>query len=172
MPVSSSMPQRYGHEPARPIGSPQVPALIAAAGARLRRGLPEGAQLLGAAALLIADLPSDEAAPLVARAHAHGVLVNVEDQTALCDFHMPAMVRRGDLVLAISTGGRSPGLARALREWLETLLDAEWGARLQWLADQRVRWRRSGRSTNEISALTRQLLAARTWLRDRTRDAA
>ncbi|MBV8167136.1 MAG: siroheme synthase, partial [Alphaproteobacteria bacterium] len=91
---------------------------------------------------------------------------------ALCDFHMPAMVRRGDLVLAISTGGRSPGLARVLREWLETLLDAEWGARLQCLADQRVRWRRSGRSTNEISALTRQLLAARTWLRDRTRDAA
>jgi precorrin-2 dehydrogenase/sirohydrochlorin ferrochelatase len=100
------------------------------------------------------------------------VLANVEDQPALCDFHMPAIVRRGDLTLAISTGGNSPGLARALREWLETLLDAEWGARLQRLAQQRDRWRRAGRSMTEVGALTRRALAARGWLSERPRDAA
>ncbi len=134
------------------------PALVAAAGARLRGGLPHAAELTGAAALLVADLPPGDAAPLVARAHGHGVLVNVEDQTALCDFHMPAIVRRGDLVLAISTGGRSPGLARALREWLETLLDADWGARLRALAELRLRWRAAGESPARISALSRRLV--------------
>ncbi len=49
-----------------------------------------------------------------------GVLVNVEDVPDLCDFHVPAAVRRGDLLLTVSTGGRAPGLSRILREWLET----------------------------------------------------
>jgi precorrin-2 dehydrogenase/sirohydrochlorin ferrochelatase len=147
-------------------------ALIAVAGARLRAGLPDVTALAGAAALLVADLPPEDAAPLVARAHAQGALVNVEDQPRLCDFHMPAIVRRGDLTLAISTGGTSPGLARILREWLERLLDAEWGARLRWIAEQRARWQRGGRSTVEVGALTRELLDARGWLSARPRDAA
>jgi precorrin-2 dehydrogenase/sirohydrochlorin ferrochelatase len=146
------------------------PALVAAAGARLRRGLPDAAQFAGAAAVLVADLPAERAAPLVAHAHAHGVLTNVEDQRALCDFHMPAIVRRGDLVLAISTGGRAPGLAGVLREWLEALLDAEWGARLRALGEHRRRWRAAGFSSADIRVLMRDM-AART-VRLATRDRA
>ncbi|MEJ0069324.1 MAG: NAD(P)-dependent oxidoreductase [Pseudomonadota bacterium] len=79
-----------------------------AATGRLHRGLPSRDALAGSAALFVCDLPRTDAAALVATARALNILVNVEDETALCDFHMPAIVRRGDLVLSISTGGKSP----------------------------------------------------------------
>ncbi len=59
------------------------------------------------------------------------MLVNVEDVLPLCDFHVPAVVRRGDLLLTASTGGAAPGLARALREWLAQNFGPEWTDRLK-----------------------------------------
>jgi siroheme synthase-like protein len=54
------------------------------------------------------------------------VLVNVMDDVANCDFAAPAIVRRGDLAIAISTGGRSPAAARQLREMLGDRFGPEW----------------------------------------------
>ena len=54
------------------------------------------------------------------------VLVNVMDDVANCDFAAPAVVRRGDLAIAISTGGRSPAAARRLREMLGDRFGPEW----------------------------------------------
>jgi precorrin-2 dehydrogenase/sirohydrochlorin ferrochelatase len=54
-------------------------------------------------------------------------LVNVADDPALCDFSMPAIVRRGDLTLAVSTAGQSPAFAAWLRKRLERLLDFRLG---------------------------------------------
>jgi siroheme synthase-like protein len=65
------------------------------------------------------------------------VLVNVMDDVPNCDFAAPAIVRRGDLVLAISTGGRSPALARRLREELEARFGPEWAIVLDILRDVR-----------------------------------
>jgi precorrin-2 dehydrogenase/sirohydrochlorin ferrochelatase len=48
-----------------------------------------------------------------------GMLVNAVDQPEDCNFIVPAIVRRGDLVIAISTTGKSPALAKMLRERLE-----------------------------------------------------
>jgi precorrin-2 dehydrogenase/sirohydrochlorin ferrochelatase len=53
------------------------------------------------------------------------ILVNTVDKPDLCDFIVPAILRRGDITLAISTGGKSPALAAALRPRLERILTVE-----------------------------------------------
>jgi precorrin-2 dehydrogenase/sirohydrochlorin ferrochelatase len=52
-------------------------------------------------------------------AQRRGVLCNVVDVPDLCDFFYPAIVRRGDLQIAISTAGQSPSLAQKIRQQLE-----------------------------------------------------
>jgi precorrin-2 dehydrogenase/sirohydrochlorin ferrochelatase len=83
---------------------------------------------------------SSDAAERDAIAHAardRGVLVNVMDDIPNCDFAGPAVVRRGELVVAISTGGRSPALARKLREELEQRFGVEWAELLEVLREVR-----------------------------------
>src|SRR5687768_14973298 len=71
------------------------------------------------------EVPAERDA--VARAaRERGVLVNVMDDIPNCDFAAPAIVRRGDLVVAIGTGGRSPALARRVREDIEARYGEEW----------------------------------------------
>jgi precorrin-2 dehydrogenase/sirohydrochlorin ferrochelatase len=59
-------------------------------------------------------------------ARQRGVLVNVVDVPACCDFIVPSVVRRGDLTVAVSTGGRSPALAKKIREDLEARYGPEY----------------------------------------------
>lgn len=56
-----------------------------------------------------------------------GVLVNAVDDPPNCDFYVPSIVRRGSLVLAISTEGKSPFFARRLREELENTISPAYG---------------------------------------------
>jgi len=81
---------------------------------------PYGARHVAGAALVVAST-DDEAvnARVAADCRAAGVLVNVVDRPALCDFIVPSVVERGALLVAISTGGAAPSLARRLREELE-----------------------------------------------------
>jgi precorrin-2 dehydrogenase len=59
-------------------------------------------------------------------ARAHRIWVNAADDIPNCDFILPSMVRRGSLVLAASTGGGSPALARRVRETLEDTFEPWW----------------------------------------------
>jgi precorrin-2 dehydrogenase/sirohydrochlorin ferrochelatase len=66
-------------------------------------------------------------------AQRRGALCNVVDVPDLCDFFYPAVVRRGDLQIAVSTNGRSPSLAQKIRQQLEKQFGpayAEWVAEL------------------------------------------
>jgi precorrin-2 dehydrogenase / sirohydrochlorin ferrochelatase len=57
-----------------------------------------------------------------------GVLVNVVDDPELCTFFVPAVVRRGDFVVGVSTSGNSPSLAKRVRENLEDEFGPEYSA--------------------------------------------
>jgi len=67
-------------------------------------------------------------------AKAGDILVNTADVPALCDFIMPAVIRRGELTIAISTGGTSPALASRLKEELSQVLGPEYELLLELLA--------------------------------------
>ncbi|KQX25413.1 MULTISPECIES: precorrin-2 dehydrogenase/sirohydrochlorin ferrochelatase family protein [unclassified Sphingomonas] len=89
---------------------------------------------------------TDDAAAEAAavRLKARGLIVNVADRPALCDFTMPAIVDRDPVLIAIGTGGRSAGLAAALRQRLEALLPTGLGGLADGLfaarAAIRARW--------------------------------
>ena len=65
------------------------------------------------------------------------IFANVVDTSALCSFHVPALVRRGPLQIAISSAGGAPMLARHIRRQLETLLDESVGTLAELLTRQR-----------------------------------
>ncbi len=95
-------------------------------------------------------------------AEAAGVWVNSADDPDRCSFTLPAVIRRGPLVVAVSTGGHSPALASWLRARLESELGPEYEILLQLLADARATVQAEGRSTEGLawqSALDSDMLA-------------
>jgi siroheme synthase-like protein len=70
-------------------------------------------------------------------AEARNLLCNVVDVPPLCNFIVPSIVRRGELALAISTGGASPVVAKHIRRELEAVYGPEWEALVELLRDVR-----------------------------------
>jgi precorrin-2 dehydrogenase/sirohydrochlorin ferrochelatase len=126
-------------------------------------GLPDAEEIARLHILFLVGLDEVRSRELAGAAHLAGVMVNVEDTPALCDFHMPAQVRRGDLLLTVSTGGRAPGLSHALREDLQRRFGPEWAGHLDEIADLRSQWRAQGLAANVISERTQALLSERGW---------
>jgi len=90
-----------------------------------------------------------------------GVWVNGADDPANCSFTLPSVVRRGDLQIAVSTGGRSPALATWLRRRLEGQIGPEYSTLLDLLATERDGLKAAGRSTEGLdwnSALDSDML--------------
>jgi precorrin-2 dehydrogenase/sirohydrochlorin ferrochelatase len=142
-------------------------AMLAAAGITepivYSDALPAAAEIARLHILFITGLDETVSRELAGAAHLGGVMVNVEDAPALCDFHVPAQVRRGDLLLTVSTGGRAPGLSHALRKDLQRRFGPEWAGHLDEIADLRAQWRAQGLAANVVSERTQALLSERGW---------
>jgi siroheme synthase-like protein len=82
-------------------------------------------------------------------ADARGIWVNSADDPANCTFTLMSVVRQGDLVVTIGTGGRSPALAAWLKTRLEAELGHEYATLLEILADAREELQAEGRSTED-----------------------
>jgi precorrin-2 dehydrogenase/sirohydrochlorin ferrochelatase len=82
-----------------------------------------------------------------------GILVNIVDDPGRCDFILPSIMQQGDLSIAISTGGKSPALAKKLREDLETLYGPEYKVLLDVLGNLREKIVARGHSSDENKQL-------------------
>lgn len=71
------------------------------------------------------------------QARKKGILANIVDSPEECDFIVPATVARGDLIIGISTGGKSPALARKIREELEERYGEEYAEFLALIGELR-----------------------------------
>jgi uroporphyrin-III C-methyltransferase/precorrin-2 dehydrogenase/sirohydrochlorin ferrochelatase len=121
-------------------GPHDVSGLNAADVARveLADGDPLDSDLSGVIAVLCAGA-GDIGVAMSARARAVGLPVNVMDDLTHSTFIFPAIVDRGDVVVAVGTGGASPVVARRVRELIETLLPARIGDLAAFIG----RWRKS-----------------------------
>ncbi|QXV64218.1 TSUP family transporter [Mucilaginibacter achroorhodeus] len=86
-------------------------------------------------------------------AHDRKLLINVADKPELCDFYLGSIVQKGDLKLAISTNGKSPTIAKRLREVLSEALPEELDTTLQQMHD--IRNNLSGDFTYKVKELNR-----------------
>jgi uncharacterized protein len=86
-----------------------------------------------------------------ALAHARGMLVNIADTPHLCDFYLSSIVQKGDLKVAISTNGKSPTVAKRLKETLHEALPEELNDLLQNMP--RIRERLKGDFSEKVRAL-------------------
>lgn len=88
------------------------------------------------------------------RAHQHNILVNIADKPDLCDFYLGSIVRKGNLKIAVSTNGKSPTVAKRLREILtEVIPDEEINGLLDNM--QNIRNQLKGDFTYKVKELNR-----------------
>jgi len=128
-----------------PALSPALAALAAAGRiAHVARPYADG-DLAGATLAFAATDDGAVNAAVAREGRARRVWVNAADDPAHCDAILPAVLRRGPITVAVSTGGASPALARAVRERLEDSLPEAWGALAEVAAATRRELRAAGR---------------------------
>jgi precorrin-2 dehydrogenase/sirohydrochlorin ferrochelatase len=109
----------------------------------------EGALIRGAF-LVIGATDNDAVNGRIAEdARALGILVNIVDEPARCDFILPSIVERGDLSIAVSTGGKSPALAKKIRMELDPLYGPEYAILLEIMGKLREKMIAEGRPSAE-----------------------
>ena len=106
-----------------------------------RTGLTVVADAADARIAVVAVEDDAEARAAIDALKARGILVNAVDRPADCDFTLPAIVDRSPILIAISTGGVSAGLAAAIRQRLEAILPAGVGRLAEGLGAARAKLR-------------------------------
>ncbi|MGZ4787154.1 MAG: precorrin-2 dehydrogenase/sirohydrochlorin ferrochelatase family protein [Terriglobales bacterium] len=114
---------------------------------------------------LVIALDEDDAVNelVYGEATARGVLCNVVDQPEHCHFYYPAVVRRGHLQIAISTGGLSPALASQIRGDLEQQFDREYAGWLEALGQARERILRTHLRSSRRTKLLQRIASKRAF---------
>jgi precorrin-2 dehydrogenase/sirohydrochlorin ferrochelatase len=145
--------------------------LATQAGSRLTPHLPEESDFAAIRPTLVFISDLDEPTSIIfhERARAQGALIHVQDRRPLCDFHLPARLRRGQLQVTVSTDGMAAGLSRLLRDHLKDLLGPEWAERVEEVAAARERWKAQGLSTADLARAVEDLVANRGWFTPRVR---
>lgn len=163
-PVAERKTEALLHAGARPrIGAPDLTPRLHAWHAQGRIDWIEGrfdAHWLAGAWLVVAatdDTTVNRA--VAAAAEARHLFANVVDDAELSTFQVPAIVERGPLQVAISSGGGAPMLARHLRRQLETLLDDSWTSLAHLFTRQRQRIRQRFPQPAERRRFFEKLLA-------------
>lgn len=118
---------------------PTLVALAEAGHINVNHGLYESGMLAKLAPLLVFAATDDPAVnqQVAAEARSLGALVNTADEQGERDFINMATVQRGDIAIALSTGGASPELAAHLRGQVSDLIGAEYGILSAWMAQAR-----------------------------------
>jgi len=112
----------------------------------------------GAALVLSATDDANVSRAVFQDARKAGALVNTADQPGLCDFIMPAIVRQGEITIAISTGGASPGLAARLRRKISEVIGPEYARLAELLSRARPEIRRRVQNERERKAMHDRIL--------------
>lgn len=116
-------------------------------------------EYLNGVALVFAATNDTELNGRVSReAQARGIWINVADQPEFCTFIVPASVRRGDLTITVSTGGRSPALAARIRASLEEEFGPAYGQFVRLMGLIRARVLANGRPAGENREYFRRLV--------------
>ena len=121
-----------------PVTTPKLTALASAGTIRLARRAVRSDDLAGAFLVFVATDDPVVNHTVAVQAREAGGLVNVADAPDACTFQVPSAVRRGDLTIAISTGGGSPALAKRLRQRIEATIGPEYEAFLAALRELRA----------------------------------
>ena len=108
------------------------------------RGYRDG-DLAGADLAFVATDAGEVNTAVAREARERGIWINAADDPARCTFILPALVRRGDLTVAVATGGSSPALARAIREELEAYLTDDYATLAAIAAEARREVRAAGK---------------------------
>jgi precorrin-2 dehydrogenase/sirohydrochlorin ferrochelatase len=114
--------------------------------------------------VMVAGLPYETSAQIANASRAAGKLVNVEDVNELCDFYFMANVKRGDLLIAVSTNGASPTLAGKIRDYIGKRFGAEWGAQTEELKNLRNGLKQQGKTMREVMRESEKFLHDKGWL--------
>ncbi|MBL8645085.1 MAG: hypothetical protein JNK21_14215 [Rhodospirillaceae bacterium] len=143
------------------------PDVREAAGARLQARWPTAAdfEVHRPRLVFVADTPVETARSVADAAHSFGALAHVQDDIPLCRFHLPARLRRGQLLVTVSTDGAAAGFSRLLRDYLaDTVFGPEWAKRMEEISAARRSWKEKGLSGETLFKAIAKLTHERGWL--------
>ena len=130
--------------------SPDVSPELASAAVEVRRRPYREGDLEGASLAFAATDRREVNAAVAWEAQERGIPVNVADEPSEGDFVLPSTLRRGQLQVAVSTGGASPTLAQRIRLELEDIFGYEWAGVVKALHRARRDGRKAGNELEEV----------------------